>query len=113
MLGCTVENPKVAQQLLSLLLIPQYLFAGFFISPSLIPECLRWCQYLCPLTYAFRLLVLAEFNQCGAQTCDAFFADLSINEERKVQFWVSLIGLFFLFRSIAIFFLKQKAGNFH
>ena len=41
MLGCSVEDPKLGQEMLPLLFVPQMLFAGFFVSPDLIPAWLR------------------------------------------------------------------------
>ena len=41
MLGCSVEDPKLGQELLPLLFVPQMLFAGFFVAPDLIPVWLR------------------------------------------------------------------------
>eukprot|EP00980_Cylindrotheca_fusiformis_P025441 scaffold13722_cov64-Cylindrotheca_fusiformis.AAC.1 len=52
MLGCAVEDPKMGQELVPLLFVPQLLFAGFFVVPELIPIWLRWARYLCSLTYA-------------------------------------------------------------
>ena len=46
MLGCSVEDPKLAQEMLPILFVPQMLFAGFFVRPELIPTWLRWAQYL-------------------------------------------------------------------
>jgi ABC-type multidrug transport system permease subunit len=45
MLGCAVEDPKLAEEMLPLLFVPQMLFAGFFVTPTLIPVWLRWAQY--------------------------------------------------------------------
>ena len=50
LLGCAVEDPKLAQEMLPILFVPQMLFAGFFVTPELIPEWLRWARYLCTLT---------------------------------------------------------------
>jgi ABC-type multidrug transport system permease subunit len=46
LLGCSIEDPKLGQELLPLLFVPQLLFAGFFVAPDLIPVWLRWAQYL-------------------------------------------------------------------
>jgi len=40
-LGCSVEDPKLAQEMLPILFVPQMLFAGFFVTPNLIPVWLR------------------------------------------------------------------------
>lgn len=50
LLGCFVEDPKLAQEMLPILFVPQMLFAGFFVRPGLIPVWLRWARYLCTLT---------------------------------------------------------------
>jgi hypothetical protein len=91
MLGCSVEDPKLAQEMLPLLFVREYstlsgavcnrvalscrsnrfsfsaqmLFAGFFVAPSLIPAFLRWAMYLCSLTYGVRILMINEFHNCG------------------------------------------------
>jgi ABC-type multidrug transport system ATPase subunit len=41
LLGCAVEDPKLGQEMLPLLFVPQMLFAGFFVRPELIPVWLR------------------------------------------------------------------------
>jgi len=78
-LGCAVEDPKLAQELLPLLFIPQMLFAGFFVAPDLIPAWLRWAQYLCSLTYGTRIGLVAEFGDCETAECigllDSTWAD--------------------------------------
>ena len=40
-LGCSVEDPKLATEMLPILFVPQMLFAGFFVTPDLIPLWLR------------------------------------------------------------------------
>jgi ABC-2 type transporter len=37
LLGCSVEDPKLGQEMLPILFVPQMLFAGFFVVPQLIP----------------------------------------------------------------------------
>ena len=34
LLGCAVEDPKLGQEMLPLLFVPQMLFAGFFVRPG-------------------------------------------------------------------------------
>jgi hypothetical protein len=48
--------------MLPILFVPQMLFAGFFVAPELIPVWLRWARYLCSLTYAVRIALVAEFG---------------------------------------------------
>ena len=81
LLGCSVEDPKLGQELLPLLFVPQLLFSGFFVVPDLIPVWLRWAQYLCSLTYALRIMAVAEFDDrddCG-ESCDEFLANIKAN----------------------------------
>merc|ERR1719284_1767977 len=61
MLGCSVATAKSAQELAPLVLVPQILFTGIFVSINLIPRCLRWIQYGCALKYALNLVVIVEF----------------------------------------------------
>merc|ERR1712137_1138587 len=65
-LGSSVEDPKLATEMLPILFVPQMLFAGFFVAPDLIPSWLRWAQYLCSLTYSTRLMVMEEFHDCDS-----------------------------------------------
>ena len=62
LLGCAVSDLKTVTELSPLLLVPQMLFAGFFIKTSQIPIFLRWAQYLCSLKYALNLILIIEFN---------------------------------------------------
>ena len=42
LLGCSVEDAKMGQELLPLLFVPQMLFAGFFVATTLLPTWLRY-----------------------------------------------------------------------
>jgi ABC-type multidrug transport system ATPase subunit/ABC-type multidrug transport system permease subunit len=44
LLGCSVEDPKLAQEMLPILFVPQMLFAGFFVVPDLIR---KWSVLSC------------------------------------------------------------------
>lgn len=57
-----MEDPKLGQEMLPLLFVPQMLFAGFFVAPDLIPVWLRWARYLCSLTYSVRIGLVEEFG---------------------------------------------------
>eukprot|EP00557_Chaetoceros_sp_GSL56_P014797 CAMPEP_0176487054 /NCGR_PEP_ID=MMETSP0200_2-20121128/5910_1 /TAXON_ID=947934 /ORGANISM="Chaetoceros sp., Strain GSL56" /LENGTH=590 /DNA_ID=CAMNT_0017883823 /DNA_START=63 /DNA_END=1832 /DNA_ORIENTATION=+ len=65
LLGCSIDDAKMAQEFLPLLFVPQMLFAGFFVAIRLIPNWLQWVQYICSLTYGVRLGLLAEFEECS------------------------------------------------
>jgi ABC-type multidrug transport system permease subunit len=62
LVGCSVKEPDVAIEFLPMIFMPQILFSGFFVPPDLIPVWLRWLQYIFPLTYAVKLVMVAEFD---------------------------------------------------
>jgi ABC-2 type transporter len=118
LLGCSVEDPKLAQEMLPILFVPQMLFAGFFVAPSLIPVWLRWAQYLCTLTYAIKLALVAEFDRdCGSPegdaSCQRLLTNIDASQEDVWWYWVVLIGLFATFRVGAVTVLRKKATKFY
>jgi ABC-type multidrug transport system ATPase subunit len=116
LLGCSVEDPKLASEMLPLLFVPQMLFAGFFVATDLIPSWLRWAQYLCSLTYAVRLVVIEEFSNCsgpGTQNCLDTISRIDANPDEAYWYWLVLIGLFLFFRIFALMVLRKKASKFY
>jgi ABC-type multidrug transport system permease subunit len=112
-LGCAVEDPKLGQELLPLLFVPQMLFSGFFVVPELIPVWLRWAQYLCSLTYAVRLSAVEEFyGRAGCETCSEFLEVLSADPDETWWYWIVLASLFVVFRLLALAVLRRKAEKF-
>jgi ABC-type multidrug transport system permease subunit len=116
-LGCFVEDPKVGQEMLPLLFVPQMLFSGFFVVPALIPAWLRWARYLCSLTYSIRLAVLEEFgNGCGSEaadnSCNQVIANVDANEEDALWYWLVMVCIFVFFRVLALLVLQKKAVKF-
>jgi ABC-type multidrug transport system ATPase subunit len=61
LVSCSVKDPGVAVEFLPMIFMPQILFSGFFVPPDLIPVWLRWLQYVFPLTYAVKLVIVAQF----------------------------------------------------
>jgi ABC-2 type transporter len=112
MLGCAVEDPKLGQELLPLLFVPQMLFAGFFVTPDLIPVWLRWAQYLCTLTYSVRLVLIAEFDSCSEPSCDTLLDNIGADPDQKYWYWIVLLALFTIFRVGALLILRKKATKF-
>jgi ABC-type multidrug transport system permease subunit len=117
MLGCSVEDPKLATEMAPLLFVPQILFAGFFVSPGLIPFWLEWAKYLCSLTYALRILLVAEFDRsvedCGDSTkCADLLERLNANPDETWWNWLVLVLLFIVFRVAAVTILRAKANKF-
>ena len=78
LLGCAVSDLKTVTELSPLLLVPQMLFAGFFIKTSQIPIFLRWAQYLCSLKYALNLILIIEFNPKN-HNCSSTYTIFNIN----------------------------------
>jgi hypothetical protein len=90
------------------------LFAGFFVTPDLIPMGLRWAQYLCTLTYAVRILLISEFEDCAETSplCEAVTLNIDADPDEIVKYWGALVGLFAIFRLCALFVLRKKATKF-
>ena len=103
--------------MLPILFVPQMLFAGFFVIPELIPVWLRWARYLCSLTYAIRIALVAEFgNGCGGGqadiNCDNLLKSIGAEEDETWWNWLVLVALFVVFRLLALFILQRKALKF-
>lgn len=118
-LGCSIEDPQLGIQLLPMLFVPQMLFAGFFVSTDLLPVYIRWAQYLCPLTYALRLLNLAEFGECAkgndkaAENCRRLFEITDVVEEDRWWYWLVMLSIFLGYRLGGLIILKQKSTKFY
>ena len=103
----------------SLLLLGQMLFAGFFVASDLIPVWLRWALYLCTLTYALRILLVAEFENCGgtanptwSDSCNALIVNVGANPNDTWWYWIVLTMLFAVFRVAALVVLRKKASKY-
>lgn len=113
-----MTEPKHAIELLPLLFVPQMLFAGFFVATDLIPVWLRWAQYLCSLTYALRILLVEEFEDCGGtdeelnQTCNNLVSGVGANPDSVWWYWLVLLSLFAVLRTSALLVLRKKATKY-
>jgi hypothetical protein len=117
LLGCSVEDPKLGQEMLPILFVPQMLFSGFFVVPELIPVWLRWARYLCSLTFALRIGLIAEFGHgCGSEegdlACERLLDNIDVYEMDEYGYWLILLALFLVFRVMALYVLQQKAVKF-
>ena len=108
--GSSVKDPKVAAELMPALIVPQLLFSGLFISATLIPSFLRWAQYLCSLTYAVRLVLNYEFEDCETQACGVLLESNSVNELPSYVYWIILILIMTICRLTAMLVLRNKAS---
>jgi len=127
--GCSVASAQKANQLAPLALIPQMLFSGLFLPVSKIPVSLQWVKYLCPLKYAINLATMTEFqyvkqsmDDCEGSATTAACRALQpgdylrdgLIESQGVQWsdWgddvAILVGLFVLFRVLALVLLWRK-----
>ena len=112
LIGSWTDDPKTAAEMMPLLIVPQCLFAGFFIASELIPDFFRWAQYLCSLTYAVRIALLAEFGDCAAASCQALLESNNVREIAAHWYWLILVAIFVAFRLAAMIVLKRRA-TFH
>ena len=119
LLGSAVEDPKLATEFLPLLFVPQFLFAGFFVNPELIPIWLRWAQWVCALTYGVKLRLYYEWASGCETPADAtkstcnLLKSLDVNSDEVWWYWVMLVVLFLAFRLVALFVLSKKATKFY
>eukprot|EP00549_Striatella_unipunctata_P025748 CAMPEP_0118685148 /NCGR_PEP_ID=MMETSP0800-20121206/7071_1 /TAXON_ID=210618 ORGANISM="Striatella unipunctata, Strain CCMP2910" /NCGR_SAMPLE_ID=MMETSP0800 /ASSEMBLY_ACC=CAM_ASM_000638 /LENGTH=139 /DNA_ID=CAMNT_0006581999 /DNA_START=321 /DNA_END=740 /DNA_ORIENTATION=- len=117
LLGSSVDDPKLASEMLPVIYVPQMLLAGFFVAAELIPVWLRWAQYICILTYAVRLMVVAEFESCedpeAQGNCNRIIKNVDADVDAVKLYWGLLVGLFVVFRSMALYNLKTKATKFY
>lgn len=130
LLGCSVSDSKMAQELLPLLFVPQMLFAGFFVAIDLLPSWMQWVQYICSLTYGVRLGLLGEFEECAtkcessnagcsdgdilaATNCNKILQNVNASVDEKWWYWLVLVGLFVFLRLSALIVLRKKATSFY
>lgn len=114
LLGACFKDEKSAAATFTLVFIPQFYFSGVFLAVSLLPEWLQWAQYLCSLTYASRLSFAYEFGNCepkeAADLCDDTLTIQSVSVDDTWWYWLALVGLFTLFRGLAMAVLKYKSS---
>lgn len=83
----------------------------------MIPNFLRWAQYLCSLTFAINLVLINEFlpannAQCACEAapmCESILKDNDIYTSRWWAYALVLLVLFVGFRVIAAILLVQRA----
>lgn len=109
-IGSCVEDPTVAAELMPALIVPQLLFSGFFIQVNLIPEFLRWAQYLCSLTYAMRLVTMFEFGDCSTRSCEDLLKNNQVYQIPTYWYWLILLAIAGFFRISSMIILRGKAS---
>ena len=125
--ACAGSDQKLAAESLPAIFTPQILFAGFFVTPDLMPVWIRWVQYVCPLTYVIRILLVAEFYKCSVGTndnnavtnnaeaanCEMLLENTDADPDQVWWYWLILLGQFVTFRALALWFLKSSAHRFY
>lgn len=139
LIGAIVPSVETAIQAAPLTFVPQMLFAGFFISLSLIPVWLRWAQYLCALKYGINILLLVEFGDlprswndeldpklyyqtiygcdtpitnCTNRIETAMYPRNEIDPDYLWLYVVIMAAIFIVFRTIAGFILVARSSSF-
>jgi ABC-type multidrug transport system permease subunit len=120
LLGSLVTNPKQANEMSLLVLVPQILFAGFFIRTNQIPVWLRWAQYLCSLKYGINLFLINEFasyrSSCSDGAAENCAEIKDVNDVEPDDWWIYVMILLTLFvtqRMLAMFVLMKRAVKFY
>jgi hypothetical protein len=68
-------------ELVPVVLLPQIIFCGFFVSVDDLPSYIAWANWLMPLSYAFRLFLAEEFSTC---------TDFTVQEQNSLNCLLSL-----------------------
>lgn len=108
-IGCSVASIKTAQEFVPILFVPQIMFTGIFVSVDLIPEALRWLQYVCALKYGINLAALTEFNHLSDEHRESLFSQFDIREELWWMYSLIILSLIVGFRVMACISLSLKA----
>lgn len=116
LLGSIFTDPKSAQALFTLVVVPQFYFSGVFISTNLIPSWVAWAQYLCSLKYAAGLGYIYEFSNCepgvASENCQNVLDQNNVEKNDTWWYWVALVTLFSGFRGVALMVLRNKGRDF-
>lgn len=80
---------------------------------------IRWAQWLCSLKYAAGLAYIYEFDDCVGSpeelaelNCDRILTQNNVSPDDKWWYWLAMMGLFCLFRLLALVLLRKKGGDF-
>lgn len=110
-IGSLVAQITKAMELAPLVLVPQILFAGFFIRTEQIPTPLDLAQYLCFLKYGLNLFLIVEFGNTDLyERLDAqeLLSRNSVDPDLWYVYVLVLAGIFVGFRILAAIALSFK-----
>jgi len=100
MVGTMVTDSKSVSTLTPMILLPFFLFSGFFKNTGNLSAWIGWIQYLSPIKYSFSAFVYNEVLHVGNSNIDQMNFDVGL--------WASvgvLIGLGVAYRIFSLFFL--------
>lgn len=112
------SSAKISAGLLPVALLPQMMFIGYFVAPSFIPSWLRWIQYICPMTYSTRILLVEEFHDCSENPfellfCDAVLKSVGADPDEIWWYYLILAAQFVVFRLLGLAVLQRSARKFY
>lgn len=109
-IGCAVTNASAATSLVTLIMLPFILFAGFFVNLGDVYVWLRWLQYLSPIRYSTEAILRNEFEDnseyAGKNTYERYHYDLGLGVCILILAIQAVV-----FRILALLFLKWKVAK--
>jgi ABC-type multidrug transport system permease subunit len=115
MLGCSVEDPKLGQEMMPVLFVPQMLVAGLFVSPERMPDWWAWARYIFTLTYSVCIGLIREFGggfYKGDDMCQDFLVSIEADPDSEWLYWMVTLILMAFFRRLVLYILRRKATKF-
>lgn len=126
LVGALVSDPQSAQEIAPAVLVPQFIFAGFFVSIQQIPPALRWIQYLCALKFALALGTVVEFSDICFPSegsapnetnlavdigCERIFTGNEVSPSDTFLYVCVLVAVFVVFRFATMAVLIYRAQH--
>jgi len=100
MLGAMIEDQKAVAEVTPIILLPLFLFSGFFKNSANLPRWIGWIEYISPIKYGFSAWMQNEVSEASASNIAELNFDTSM--------WLGigmLIVLSVAFRVASLFFL--------
>jgi len=117
LMGCAVTDIKTAMEMAPAVLVPQILFAGFFIRIEQIPSALRWLQYVCSLKWGINAILTVELDVEDTTGPKAKWVEVldenDVDPDLLVVYYVVLFGIFCACRMLGAILLHQKAKSLY
>mmetsp|Transcript_36921 Transcript_36921/g.83513 ORF Transcript_36921/g.83513 Transcript_36921/m.83513 type:complete len:612 (+) Transcript_36921:50-1885(+) len=117
LMGCAVTDIKTAMELAPAVLVPQILFAGFFIRIEQIPSALRWLQYVCSLKWGVNVILATELDVDDTIGPKSEWSEVldenDVEPDMLLFYYIVLFGIFCLCRVLGAILLHQKAKSLY